>query len=196
MTWYALLALILIGLSALILIGADSWRWRLAALFGQYLGAFLLIGLSWPWSVATIKLIPGWVSVAILGLALNTYRPADRDAALAPFQRAFNLLAAVLIGLFTLSIGFWKPEFLPNNNPFVLAGGLLIGVQGLLRLGLRETLLNTLFTLLSLISGFEVLYAAIETSLLVNLLLATLTLGTALAGAYLLQRAAQTEETA
>jgi hypothetical protein len=66
------------------------------------------------------------------------------------------------------------------------SGLFLIGV-GLLQVGLTANLFRSTLGLLTLLSGFEILYAAIETSILVAGLLAILSLGVSLAGAYLLQ---------
>ncbi len=62
---------------------------------------------------------------------------------------------------------------------------LLIGF-GILQLGLTSHPLRVIIGLLTALSGFEVIYAAIESSNLVTGLLAGVNLGLALAGAYML----------
>jgi len=57
---------------------------------------------------------------------------------------------------------------------------------GLLHLGLTSSALRVTLGLLTVLAGFEILYAAVETSVLVAGLLAAVSLGLALAGAYLL----------
>jgi hypothetical protein len=71
--------------------------------------------------------------------------------------------------------------------PFTLGMGaiLLIGM-GLLHLGMTTRPLRVLIGLLTMLSGFDLLYAAVENSVLVAGLLAVVTLGLALVGAYLL----------
>ena len=51
-----------------------------------------------------------------------------------------------------------------------------------------------LIGLLTTLSGFELIYAAVENSVLVTGLLAVVTLGLALVGAYLLETLSRTEE--
>ena len=62
---------------------------------------------------------------------------------------------------------------------------ILLGM-GLLQLGMSDQPLRIIVGLLTLLSGFEVLYAAIENSVLVAGLLAVVTLGIASVGAYLI----------
>ncbi|MGE5375620.1 MAG: hypothetical protein ACM3XO_11245, partial [Bacteroidota bacterium] len=61
----------------------------------------------------------------------------------------------------------------------------LIGM-GLLHLGITSYILRVVIGLMTVLSGFEILYAAVEGSILVAALLATINLGLALVGAYLL----------
>jgi hypothetical protein len=68
----------------------------------------------------------------------------------------------------------------------VLQGGLILICVGLLHLGMTTRPMRVIIGLLTVLSGFEVLYAAVETSLLVAGLQALTTLGLALVGAYLL----------
>jgi hypothetical protein len=57
---------------------------------------------------------------------------------------------------------------------------------GLLQLSLTSHPLRVIIGLLTFLSGFEIIYAAIETSTLVTGLLAGVNLGLALIGAYML----------
>ncbi len=179
--------------AALGLMTASAWRTKLAWLMAQYLAAFLFIGYSWPWSTASARLLTGWMAAILLAIGLLNYGDAAFDTPQAGFQRAFGGLATVFVSGFLLAISFMQPDLLPVNQPLLLAGSLLIAGNALLRLGLRESLSDNLFSLLSLLSGFEVLYAAIETSLLVNLLLSAVTLGLALLGSFLLARQGEGE---
>jgi len=63
---------------------------------------------------------------------------------------------------------------------------------GLLHLGLTTDVLRVILALLTVLSGFEILYAAVEGSILVAGLLSIVNLGLGLVGAYLLL--AQAEE--
>ncbi len=57
---------------------------------------------------------------------------------------------------------------------------------GLLQLGISKSPLRIIIGLLTVICGFEIFYAAVENSTLVTALLAVITLGLAVTGAYIL----------
>jgi hypothetical protein len=69
---------------------------------------------------------------------------------------------------------------------YVIAGGLLLISTGLIHLGLTADILRVTIGLLTLIAGFEIIYAAVENSILVAGLLALTNLGLGLVGSYLL----------
>jgi hypothetical protein len=68
----------------------------------------------------------------------------------------------------------------------VTNGGLLLIGMGLLHLGITTYVLRVVIGLMTVLSGFEILYATVEGSVLVAALLAAINLGLALVGAYLL----------
>jgi hypothetical protein len=65
-------------------------------------------------------------------------------------------------------------------------GSFILMSIGLLQLSLTSHPLRVIIGLLTALSGFEIIYAVIETSILVAGLLAVINLGLALVGAYLL----------
>jgi hypothetical protein len=70
---------------------------------------------------------------------------------------------------------------------YAITGGSLILIgMGLLHLGITSYILRVVIGLMTVLSGFEILYSAVEGSILVAALLATINLGLALVGAYLL----------
>jgi hypothetical protein len=58
--------------------------------------------------------------------------------------------------------------------------------MGLLQLGMTAHILRVTIGLMIILSGFEILYSAVEGSVLVAALLAVINLGLALVGSYLL----------
>jgi len=188
LSFYALSlpAVALLLFSSNVLLLSRDWRWSIAALGPQYLGVFLLIAASWPAELAVIKLVTGWMAGAILGLTLigaqqgvERYRPRLSE-------RVFRLLAASLIVLVVFSLTTEAGQWIPGIRPNQLWGGLLLIGMGLLHLGLTIHPLRVLLSLLTVLSGFEIVYAAVEASTLVTGLLAVVTLAIALVGAYLL----------
>ena len=71
-------------------------------------------------------------------------------------------------------------------RPLVTTGSLLLIGMGLLHLGVTDHILRVIIGLMTVLAGFEILYATVEGSILVAALLAVINLGLALAGSYLL----------
>ena len=196
-------AVILVAITSTLLIIITDWRIRIGLLALQYFGVFFIISLSWPMSMAMAKLVAGWMAGAVLGMALisnptiavikprilpNLAFPSSsalQNIRIRP-ENIFYLFASVLVGMFALSfaptIGTWIPGI---QDEQIWSGLLLLGM-GILQLGFRADPLSCILGLLTLLSGFEILYAAIEQSTLVAGFLAAINLGLALAGAYLI----------
>jgi hypothetical protein len=68
----------------------------------------------------------------------------------------------------------------------VTSGSLLLVGMGLLHLGVSNHILRVTLGLMTALSGFEILYATVENSILVAGLLAIINLGLAFVGSYLL----------
>jgi len=179
---YLGLALIM-GSSMLLLIG-QNYRISMVLLAAQYLAVFLLIFQVWPLGLAAVKMISGWMGVAIL-FATLVQRTGSPDPEPGISSRLFRLLLGVLVWVLFFTIAPSFARWLPVPSVFLWSGGILLGV-GLLQLGTSQSPLRVIIGLLTVISGFEILYAAVENSTLVTILLAVVTLGLAIVGAYIL----------
>jgi hypothetical protein len=69
----------------------------------------------------------------------------------------------------------------------------LIGV-GLIHLGITGQPFRVMLGLLTVLAGFEIVYAAVENSALVAALLSVINLGLAMAGAYFLTRSPEAQQ--
>lgn len=189
LNWIA--ALLALGTSIGLLLSRD-WRWGLAILAAQYLSMFWLVNYHWPASMAAVKLVTGWMVCAALGATLrgSTQRPASETAW--PEGRLFRLLAAGLVALTTFALAQRTATWLSINLAVAWCSLLLVGM-GLLHLGVTARPLRVILGLLTLLAGFEILYAAVESSVLVAALLSIINLCLALAGAYLLDAPALEE---
>lgn len=173
---------VLIGISLLV---SWDWRWSVGALALQYLAAFVFVSASWPLELAAVKLVSGWIAGSVLGLTLLGARQAEQERLMGSAV-LFRVLAAVLILLLVMGtaprLSSWAAVIDLNQAWASLA---LIGL-GLLHLGLSTSAFRIALGLLTFFSGFEILYASVEASTLVAGLQAVLTLGIAVAGAYLM----------
>jgi hypothetical protein len=182
---WVIVVLILISSGAM-LVGRD-WRLQLAALALQYLAAFWLITRHQPFVIGSAKLVTGWMVVAALGMTRLGIQNAEEDQTIfGPNNRWFSFVLLGVIALVTAGATPQIEAVIPGLGLPVIAGGLLLISTGFIHLGLTSDILRVVISLLTLIAGFEIIYAAVENSILVAGLLALTNLGLGLAGSYLL----------
>jgi hypothetical protein len=189
-------AVVLVFLTASLLLVSRDWRLSILTLGAQYLGVFFLVVQQGRLETALAKLLAGWIAGFVLGLALAGL-PAGSELEAKPNQgrfavRAstpsgwlFRLLAIGIVGLAVSSITPSLLKWVPGLGLEQGWGALLLIGLGLLHLGLTTHPLSMVLGLLTVLSGFEILYAAVEVSALVTGLLAGVNLGLALIGGYL-----------
>lgn len=180
--WVVVVLLILTSVGLLV---SREWRWSIALLAGQYFAAFWLVSLHWPLTMAAAKLVTGWMAATALGMTqinLKNYQSGETSW---PQGRAFRLFSAGLVLLAVFAVSRSVTGWLPGANLPVVSGSLILISLGLLHLGMTANPLRVTLGLLTVLLGFETLYAAVENSILVAGLLSAVTLGLALAGSYL-----------
>jgi hypothetical protein len=198
-------SLILLALTSTTLLILKEWRLCILILAAQYLGAFLIVYQVWPFSLAIVKMISGWISCSVLAIAgVNLFgMPVARD--LIPFrgfqgaaqsgetneQRLplgilFALFSAGLVLIVSLSIAIQSSNLFGEDFLPVMMGGFILIGTGLLQVGFSNDSFFVSIGLLTIIPGFEILYAIFDSSTLVAGLLAGVNLGIALVGAYLM----------
>jgi hypothetical protein len=172
MDFLVFLAVIGVVITSLGLLIMDNTRYLLGIMVFQYLFVFFLVGSLWPIGLAVVKLIVGWIVCSLLGSAyLHRGKLAKDESNTA--KSVFSALSAVVIWLIVFTISSEGIPFLPLDRPILIAAGILIGM-GILQLGSTTKLLRILLGIMTVMSGFEVLYAGLEESVLVTGLLAIL----------------------
>jgi len=187
----AAIPVVVLGITSVFLMVSQNWRWSIAALAFQYLAAFWLVALVWPFGLAVVKMIAGWMA----GAVLSATRPDEdlmEEASPSLVRILFRLIAAGLMLALIASLVPTAAARLPVA-PWVLNGGLVLIGMGLLHLGMTTRPLRVILGLLTVLLGFELVYAALETSIVIAGLQAVITMGLALAGAYLLSARAMGE---
>ena len=188
------LAAILVLITAVGLVLSRDWRWSLGLLAVQYFGVFWLVLGHWPLGMAVAKLITGWMAAGVL-LMTRLAMPADTPEESAwPQGRLFRLFACLLIALAAASLVTLVPAWLPGISTAEAFGGLVLVGLGILHLGMTVQPARVITGLLTVLAGFEIMYASVENSLLVAALLSALNLGLALVGSYLMLRPLPAEE--
>jgi hypothetical protein len=182
--WIAVGAIIITSTGLLL---TRDWRWSIILLAVQYLGMFVLVLQHWPLGMASVKVVAGWMSAAILGMTrsgLSMADPSEEDTW--PRGRPFRLFAAGIVALIVVIATPGVDAIMADAGFAVTAASLFLIGMGLFHLGLTAHVLRVAIGLMMVLSGFEILYSAVEGSVLVAALLAVINLGPALVGSYLL----------
>lgn len=176
---------IIVATSVGMLIARD-WRVSVSLLAVQYLAMFVLLVSHLPLGMASAKVVAGWMSCAILGLTRSDLPEIMEDEGLWPRGRLFRLFAAALVAIIVAGAVPSVDAIMADAGLPVTSGALILIGMGLLHLGITSQVLRVTQGLMTVIAGFEILYATVEGSVLVAALLAVITLGLALVGAYLM----------
>jgi hypothetical protein len=184
LAWIAVLVIILTSVGLLI---ARDWRVSIILLAVQYLAMFILSLLHLPLGMASAKVVAGWMSSAILGMTRSGLPNDDSsEENIWPRGRLFRLFAAGIVGILVVGATPIVNNVMANAGSAVTAASLLLIGMGLLHLGITSQILRVTLGLMTVLAGFEILYAAVEGSVLVAALLAVINLGLALVGSYLM----------
>jgi hypothetical protein len=173
--------------STAILISRD-WRVSLGALAVQYAAAFWLVTQHLPFVMGSAKLITGWMVVAALGMTRLGLPSADNNKGESFLPRGlwFRMILMLVVAFVTAGATPRIESAIPGLGWQVIAGSLLLIGAGIIHLGITSDILNVILGLLTMLTGFEIMYAAIESSILVAGLLAITNLGLGITGSYLL----------
>jgi hypothetical protein len=178
-----------------ILVSRD-WRLGLGFLGLQYLGVFWLTSQHWPVSMAAIKLVTGWMAIATLGITRLNLKESDKESEqILPEGRLFRMFTAGIVTVIIVTVAPTVEEIIPGIGMPVISGSLILMGLGMLHLGMTVQPFRVILGLLTVLAGFEALYAALESSILVAAMLSTVNLGLALVGAYLLTARTPEEST-
>lgn len=182
--WVAVVILLITSAGLLIV---RDWRWSMVLLAIQYLGMFVLTLQHWPLGMSSVKLVAGWMSAAILGMTRSGFIAESlEEQSIWPRGRLFRLFAAAIVLLIVAATAPAVDTIMADAGYAVTSGSLLLIGMGLLHLGITSHILRVIIGLMTVLAGFEILYSAVEGSILVAALLAAINLGLALVGAFLL----------
>ena len=170
------------------LIISRSWRVSIILLSVQYLAMFILLLLRLPIGLASVKVVSGWMSSAILGMTRSglTGNAAVDEESIWPRGRLFRLFMASVVGILVAGATPTVDTLMADAGFAITGGSLMLIAMGLLHLGITSQVLRVTLGLLTVLTGFEILYSTVEVSALVTALLATITLGLSLVGSYLM----------
>lgn len=162
-----------------------AWRWNLAAMAMIYLGSFLLLYARWPLEQAAIKLVGGWMAVAVLGASAQAVAPDSRrqDAGI-----VYRFLIVSMIFLVSWSVSDDMGSLVQEISFQSAFVGFALAAIGLVRSGMVQEPIQLLMSIMLAYVGFETIFSYLSTSALMTALLAAVSLGMSLIGAYLVAK--------
>lgn len=183
-----------LALTASLIVVSGDWRLSLLALLVQYILGGLLTTRLLPIQLAQIKIYAGvlicpmlyWAARRVEWMQKQHQQPEGPPSPTQPAPAMglpFRVLGMVLIGLIVYALGPNYP--LPQVPWDVGLACYWLGLSGLLGLTLTDEPFKAGVALLTFITGCEIFYAGLESSLLATGLLAVGNLLLALAVAYL-----------
>ncbi len=162
-----------------------NWRVGIGFMAVQYLCIFWLVQTHWPISMAAGKLVTGWMACTVLGMAQLSGNLIQETESAWPQGRLFRIFTSGIIVAATFALSLRASTWLGLNLPIAWGSLLLVGM-GLFQLGISAQPFRVVLGLLTVLAGFEIIYAAVESSTLVAALLSAVNLGLALTGAFLI----------
>jgi hypothetical protein len=165
-----------------------KWLANLISLAIQFVAMFLVLLNVWVLTVAIIKLIVGLVSLGIIAYSLSSLDMLQVTLSITPFREGelFRAFTGFSVILFIL---IFQPQaqttLFPRSPQALLFCALSIMGLSLLQLGLKAEPFYILIGLLGFLAGFELLYASLEYSALLEGLFTVIKLGLALAAPYI-----------
>lgn len=158
---------------------------RIGLLAIQYAAVAWLTGLSLPLQVAAVKLVAGMIACGILAVSESKQERPLSQAVGREFGTTFRLFASGLGLVAAFGLGQRNWFEVPDISEEAILGSTVLLTMGLLQLGLSGSPFRVCLGLMTLLSGFEVVYSLIEPSLAVLALIASIHIGLALVASYL-----------
>jgi hypothetical protein len=144
----------------------SDWRWRMASLAVIQLIGFILIVQIWPIALASVKLISGWMGVALMSASMATsisVKKTEYQISEKVFKLMLVAFSWVVIAATVDQFNAWLP--ISYLNLFV---GLIFFLSGIIYLSLISEINGIAVGLLVFLTGFDIIYSSLEGSALVT----------------------------
>lgn len=174
-----------------------DWRTSVFALACQTIFAGLLYSQVLPPQIAGVKVVVGLL-ICLQMFVTARQMEGNRKSSTAPEETGepstrpvvptglpFRIVAALMVGVIAWQVSLLPELALPEVSPDVALATIGLMALGLLGLGLTEEPLKAGMFLITVLTGFELYYAAIEPALAVIALLAAMDFAVALGACYL-----------
>lgn len=162
---------------------AEDWRFRLAVVSIIELTGFILIVQIWPAALAAVKLISGWMGIALLATTFVSSNGGSEKNSPPP-ARIFRLLLAAfgwtMVVVSAQRFNDWLP--ISYTNLFI---GLIFFISGIIYLCTHPATLDIVLGLLIFLQGFDIIYSSLEGSALITGIYGMIIISICLTGSFL-----------
>jgi len=176
------------AIAGVMLVVLNDRRWLTIALVAQYVAAGWLVAETLGAGVASAQILGGLLVAIIVWLTWRNLEAAHQEVPRANdlmALRSFRWVVVLLVLFAGWGLGRRDWMGLPGLTSTGALGATFLMLLGLLQASLYRAPMRVVIGVLSLLSGFGIAYAAVESSLAVIALLIIVHLGVALAGSYL-----------
>ena len=160
-----ILIIISVSVSGVILIFSD-WRWRMVCLAVIQLIGFILIVQIWPIALASVKLISGWMGVALISATMSSSSNKDQSESLVA-AKIFKLMLAAFSWVVIAASVDQLNNWLPISYTYLFIG-LVFFFCGIFFVSLITDINGIAVGLLIFLAGFDIIYSSLEGSALVT----------------------------
>lgn len=181
--WINLIPILIIVAACFYVIINNSWQKIFLGFGVVYLAAFSIIIQFWSFSFSIVKVFVGLMSLVVLGISVQKH--FEFPAIKTKSELVFRIVAQSLIFILVGFMGYRISNYLSIQLEIVLASLLIVGF-GIFQLGTTHEPYKLFLAILVLFFGFELIFSANEFSLLVNGLLAFISLLVALMGGFMI----------
>jgi hypothetical protein len=179
--WLNLIPVIMILAALLIVLISNDWRRLVVSLAVLYLGMFILLVQVMPLTLSAVKLITGWMTALLLGLIVPKQKAIPAEGLIA--NQIFKLFASILLWILAFLISKSLSTTFSVSPEIAFASMAIFG-SGLLQIGMKIQPMSVILGILIVFAGFELVYASLETSILINGLLSAINLLIAMVGSF------------
>ena len=181
--WLNLIPIFFILLGLFVIYLGASWRSNLIAMAVMVFGLFFLYLQVWDIFMAGAKLITGWMCTAILSFT-TVFQEREKETGITP-KRVFQALSLIMAWMIAYIVSSRINDLFGVSPEIAFTAFALIGC-GLLQLGSSSQTFKVVLGILMFFFGFEILFADLESSILVNAMILAVDLLVSFVGAYLI----------
>lgn len=189
--WFNYPIILVFTAGLFLLLVSDTRKMILIALGSVLLMAFVVNIQFWPFTFALSKLVTGVMAIVILHF--SPVMPSQSVLGVGRTGKVFRATALVF-GLVLIGFSVSAISSFLSINPEQVLISLFMMTCGFIQLGISQNPYRVFLGLITVFLGFEILYGTLESSLLINGLLAAVDLLIALVGSYLITNSLKDEE--